>query len=71
MKNIKIVLHVLREHQLYAKLSKCDFLQKQVHYIGHVISEEGMTFDPKNIKSIMYWPTPRYVSDIRSFMGLT
>jgi hypothetical protein len=35
--HLKLVLQVLREHQLYAKLSKCDFFQKQVYYLGHVI----------------------------------
>jgi hypothetical protein len=68
--HLKLVLQVLREHQLYAKLSKCDFFQKQVHYLGHVISEEGVAVDPDKIKSIMDWPTPKDVSDIRSFMGL-
>jgi hypothetical protein len=67
---LKLVLQVIREHQLYAKFSKCDFFQKQVHYSGHVICEEGVTVDPEKIKSIMDWPTPKYVSDIRSFMGL-
>jgi hypothetical protein len=64
------VLQVLREHQLYAKFSKCDFFQKQVHYLGHVISEEGVVVDPDKIRSIMEWPTPKDVYDIRYFMGL-
>jgi hypothetical protein len=69
-KYLKIVLQVLREHHLYAMLSKCDFFQKQVHYLGHVISEEGVVADPKNFKAIMHWPTPKDVYDIRSIMGL-
>jgi hypothetical protein len=69
--HIKIVLQVLREHQLYAKFSKCDFFQKQVHYLSHVISEEGVVVDPDKIKAIMDWPTPKDVSGIRSFMVLT
>jgi hypothetical protein len=60
---------VLREHHLYSKFSKCDFFQKQVHYLGHVISE-GVPFDPDKIKSIMDFPTPKDVSDIRCFMGI-
>jgi hypothetical protein len=69
--HLKLVLQVLREHQLYAKFSKCDFFQKQVHYLGHVISEEGVEVDPRKIKDIMNWPSPKDVSDTRSFMGLT
>jgi hypothetical protein len=61
---------VLREHQLYAKFNKCDFFQKKIHYLGHVLSKEGVALDPDKIRSIMEWPTPKDVSDIRSFMGL-
>ena len=67
--HIKLVLHILRENHLYAKFNKCDFFQKQVHYLGHVISE-GVQVDHDKIRYIMEWPTPKYVSDIRSFMGL-
>jgi hypothetical protein len=45
-------------------------LQKQVHYLGHVIFEEGVAVSPEKIKSIMDWPTPKDVYDIISFMGL-
>jgi hypothetical protein len=68
--HLKLVFQVLREHQLYAKLSRCEFFQKQVHYLGHVISEEGVAIDPDKIKSIMDWPALKDVSDIGSFMGL-
>jgi hypothetical protein len=61
---------VLKEHQLYANFSKCDFFQKKIHYLGHVISKEGVVVDPNKIRSIMEWPTPKDISDIRSFMGL-
>jgi hypothetical protein len=66
----KLVLQVLREYKLYAKIRNCDFFKKKVHYLGHVIYEKGVVFDPDNIKAIMDWPTPKYVDDIRSFMGL-
>jgi hypothetical protein len=64
------VLQVLRKHQLYAKFSKCDFFQKQVHYLSHVIYKEGVVVDPNKIKSIMDWPSLKDVSNIKSFMGL-
>jgi hypothetical protein len=68
--HLRLVLQVLREHQLYAKSNKCDFFQKQIHYLGHVLFEEGVAVDPDKIRSIMEWPTPKDVSYIRSFMGL-
>jgi hypothetical protein len=48
-KHLRLVLQVLREHQLYAKLSKCSFYQKQIHYLGHIISEEGIAMDPERL----------------------
>jgi hypothetical protein len=68
--HIKMVLQVLRENQLYSKFSKCDLFQKEIHYLGHIVSIEGVALDPKKIKAIMDWPTPRNVIEIRYFMGL-
>jgi hypothetical protein len=50
--HLRMVLQVLREHQLYAKLSKCSFYQKQIHYLGHIISEEGIDVDSKKVQAI-------------------
>ena len=51
--HLRLVLQVLREHQLYAKLSKCDFYQRKIQYLGHIISEEGITVDSKKVEAIM------------------
>lgn len=69
--HLRIILQVLREHQLYAKLSKCDFYKDKIHYLGHVISKEGIVVDPDKIKAIVDWPVPWDVSGVRSFMGIT
>jgi hypothetical protein len=45
-KHLRMVLQVLREHNLYAKLSKCSFYQKQIHYLEHIISKDGIVVDP-------------------------
>ena len=47
--HLRMVFQVLREHQLYAKLSKCSFYQKQIHCLGHIISKDGISVDPKKI----------------------
>jgi hypothetical protein len=65
-----MVLQVLREDQLYAKFRKCSFYQNQIHYLGHIISNEGITMDLEKIDSIIGWPTPKNVIEVRSFMGL-
>jgi hypothetical protein len=65
-----MVLQVLRQHQLYAKLSKYTFDQKKIHYLGHIISKDGIAVDPKNIEAIKSWPAPTNISEVSSFMGL-
>ena len=49
--NIRITLHILRENQLYTKLSKFYIYQKQLLYVGHIISEEGVAVDPMKIRA--------------------
>eukprot|EP00253_Pinus_taeda_P012189 PITA_12189 len=68
--HLRIVLQNLREHQLYAKFSKCDFFKAEIQYLGHVITKDGIAVDPEKIKAIMEWPVPKDVADVRSFMGL-
>jgi hypothetical protein len=53
--NLRMVLQVLRERQLYAKLSRCSFYQKQIYYLGHIIPEDGITVDPEKIEAIRGW----------------
>jgi hypothetical protein len=69
-KHLRMVLQVLREHQLYAKLNKLSFYQRQIHYLGHIIFKEGTTVDSEKISVIEGWPTTRNFSEVISFMGL-
>jgi hypothetical protein len=55
---------------LYGKLLKCSFFQKEIHYLGHIISGEGISVDPEKVKAIMEWPVPKNAHEVRSFMGL-
>jgi hypothetical protein len=66
---LKNVLKILREHQFYAKLSRCSFYQRKIHYLVHIISE-GIHVDPLATKSIDKCPAPRNVAEVRSFMVL-
>ena len=65
-----MVLEKLREHQLYAKFSKCEFWLKEVGFLGHVISGEGIVVDPTKVQSVTEWLAPTSVGEIRSFLGL-
>ena len=69
--HLKIVLQELREHQLYAKFSKCYFFKDKIQYLGHVVTKEGIFVDPEKIKEIEEWLVPKDVTDIQSFMGIT
>ena len=68
--HLKIVLHTPREKKLYVKLSKCDFWLKEVSFLGHIVSLEGIRVDPTKIEAIVNWKPPRNVTEVRSFLGL-
>jgi len=68
--HLRTVLDTLRSHQLYAKLSKCEFWLTQVAFLGHIISKDGIAVDPGKVKAIQDWPQPTNVSEVRSFLGL-
>ena len=67
--HLHLVLEKLREHQLYAKFSKCEFWLKEVGFHGHVISGEGIVVDPTKVKTVTNWEAPTSVGEIRSFLG--
>ncbi|XP_016667470.2 uncharacterized protein [Gossypium hirsutum] len=68
--HLRIVLQILREKQLYGKLSKYEFWLSEVVFLGHVVSADGIRVDPKKIEAIIQWKTPKNVSEVRSFLGL-
>ncbi|XP_057250104.1 uncharacterized protein LOC130591186 [Beta vulgaris subsp. vulgaris] len=68
--HLRSVLSTLRENQLYAKFSKCEFWMEEVAFLGHIVSKKGISVDPSKITAVSEWPKPRNVTDIRSFLGL-
>jgi hypothetical protein len=69
-KHWRIVLTCLREHQLYAKFSKCTFWLEKIQFLGHVLSAKGIAVDPSKVKDILEWKSPTTVHQVRSFLGL-
>jgi len=67
--HLRVVLAVLKEHQLYGKLSKCEFWLEEVQFLGHVISSHGIVVDPSKIETVLKWERPRTVTEVRSFLG--
>jgi hypothetical protein len=68
--HLKMVLQRLREHQLYAKLSKCEFWINEVLFLGHIINKDGLTVDPKKMVDILNWKAPTDARGIKSFIGM-
>jgi hypothetical protein len=69
-KHLQIVLTRLREHQLYAKFSKCAFWLEEIQFLGHVFFAKGIAVDPSKVKDILEWKPPATVHQVRSFHGL-
>jgi hypothetical protein len=68
--HLRIVLTRLREHQLYAKFSKCEFWLREVPFLGHVLSDGGIMVNPTKVQEVLDWKAPISVHEVRSFLGL-
>jgi hypothetical protein len=67
-KHLHTVLWRLRDHQLYAKLSKCDFWLREIKFLGHTISQDGISVDPEKVQEVMNWKPPTTIRQIQSFL---
>ncbi|KAK1692999.1 hypothetical protein QYE76_009696 [Lolium multiflorum] len=68
--HLEVVLDTLREHQLYAKFSKCEFWLKEVAFLGHILSAGGIVVDPSKVKTVEEWKAPTTQTEVRAFLGL-
>ena len=71
LKDLSTVLQRLREAGLKIKLTKCDFLKKSLHFLGHMVDQEGIHTADDKIKAIQNFPTPKSIENVRSFLGLS
>ena len=69
--HLRVVLETLRKERLYAKLSKCELWLREVSFLGHIVSEEGIQVDPKKVEVIIEWKPSRNVIEVHSFLGFT
>ncbi|XP_073225614.1 uncharacterized protein [Cicer arietinum] len=70
-RHLSLVLQTLRDKQLYAKFSKCQFLLDSVAFLGHVVSKNEIGVDPSKVEAVHNWPRPTTVKEIQSFLGLS
>jgi len=68
--HLHCVLDVLRKEKLYANVKKCSFCLDKVVFLGHVVSTKGIDVDEEKAKAIKEWPTPKSITEVRSFHGL-
>ena len=65
------VLHLLSQHQIFLKQSKCDFGASKVEYLGYIVGKGDVRVDPKKIEAMQDWPRPKSLKRLSGFMGLT
>ncbi|XP_070800866.1 uncharacterized protein [Pituophis catenifer annectens] len=71
VKLVRVVLKRLQATELYAKLSKCEFHQVKIDYLGYRISNEGVEMDPEKVKAVLKWAPPSTRKQLQSFLGFT
>ena len=67
---LQVIFTRLREAKLKLKPQKCHLFQREVLYLGHIVSERGVSTDPAKVEVVATWPTPTNVTEVRSFLGL-
>ncbi|GJX74349.1 putative reverse transcriptase domain-containing protein [Tanacetum coccineum] len=68
--HLKAILELLKNEELYAKFSKCEFWIPKIQFLRHVIDSQGIHVDPAKIESIKDWASPKTPTEIRQFLGL-
>ena len=71
LQTLRVILQTLREHQLYAKFSKCEFWLTDVRFLRRVVSASGVSVDLEKVEAIMSWERSKSVFELHSFLGLT
>ena len=71
LQHVEIVLKLLQQEKLYAKLSKCSFGATEVDYLGHTITGAWVAMENSKIEAVKKWPTPTNLKQVRGFLGLT
>jgi len=70
MEHLTKVFEELRKHRLMVNGKKSEFFMHEIHFLGHIVSKDGMRMDPMKVEAIRNWPNLRTVHDVHSFLGL-
>jgi hypothetical protein len=67
--HVRLVLKVLKREKFYVCKAKSSFAQKEIKYLGHMVSKQGSRHDPKKVEAVQTWPVPKIVHDVKSFFN--
>ena len=68
--HVNRVLDILKKEKLFLKMSKCEFRKTSLVYLGHIVGGGELRIDPSKVEAIVNWPTPKTVTEVRSFLGV-
>lgn len=69
--HVQEVLKIMQQNSLHANLKKCSFGVSEIHYLGHIISAQGVRTEPAKLQAVTDWPAPTNLKQLRGFLGLT
>uniref|UniRef100_A0A9J7WUR7 Gypsy retrotransposon integrase-like protein 1 n=1 Tax=Cyprinus carpio carpio TaxID=630221 RepID=A0A9J7WUR7_CYPCA len=69
VQDVRAVLKRLIEHQLYAKIQKCEFHQTRISFLGYIISADGVVMDDNKVQAVVNWPQPTSMKELQRFLG--
>jgi hypothetical protein len=69
-RHVRLALDRLREHKLYAKASKCEFMKQVMPFLGHTLTPDSIKVDDNKVTAIKQWTEPKNITELRSFLGL-
>ena len=67
--HVRSILEVLRQHNLYANVEKCEFHKDQMTFVGYLVSKEGIGMDRAKVSAVLDWPTPKTMKEVQSYLG--
>ena len=71
LEHLTLVFRLLRQLNLFANSKKCQFAKDRIEYLGHWVSEKGVEADQEKIRTMLEWPIPKNIRELRGFLGLT
>jgi len=69
IQDVKKVMKKLQQKDLQLKIEKCEFHQKEVSFLGSIVSTNGIQMDPEKVKAVKDWPRPTNIKEVQAYLG--